>query len=66
MDPQTTAKYGWKLFNYAWKAPAAGAHTIVSRATDITGYVQPTEQELENKKSFLEHNVQQVRKVMVS
>ena len=65
MDPTTTAKYGWKLFNYTWKNPTAGAHTIVSRATDMTGYVQPTEKELENKKSFLEHNVQQERKVMV-
>jgi len=28
--------------------------------------VQPTEQELETKKSFLEHNAQSPRKVMIS
>jgi hypothetical protein len=38
----------------------------VSRATDVTGKVQPTEKELENKKSFLEQNSQAPRKVMVS
>ena len=66
MDPQTTAKYGWKLFNYTWKAPAAGEHTLVSRATDAKGYVQPTEEELVNKKSFLEHNIQHVRKLTIA
>jgi DMSO/TMAO reductase YedYZ molybdopterin-dependent catalytic subunit len=65
MDSRTKEKYGWKLFNYAWKNAPAGEHTLVSRATDTKGYVQPTEKELENKKSFLEHNVQHVRKIVV-
>jgi hypothetical protein len=30
------------------------ASTLVSRVTDATGKVQPTEKDLENKKSFLE------------
>ena len=49
-----------------WKGATPGAHTIVSRVTDVTGRVQPTEQDLENKKSFLEQNSQSPRKVMVS
>jgi len=38
----------------------------VSRVTDITGKVQPTEQELEVKKTFLEDNSQHPRKVMIA
>jgi len=66
MDPATKGKYSWKLFTYDWNGATPGAHTLVSRVTDITGKVQPTEQELENKKSFLEQNSQAPRKVMIS
>ncbi|WP_291983722.1 molybdopterin-dependent oxidoreductase [Luteitalea sp.] len=65
MDKQNT-KYSWKLFHYDWKGATPGEHTIVSRATDINGVVQPTEKELENKKSFLEHNAQHPRRVMIA
>ncbi len=65
MDKQNT-KYSWKLFHYDWKGATPGEHTIVSRVTDATGLVQPTEKELENKKSFLEHNAQHVRRVMIA
>jgi hypothetical protein len=43
-----------------------GDHTIVSRATDATGAVQPTEKDLENKKSFLEQNSQAPRKLKIA
>ena len=66
MDPSTKEKYGWKLFNYTWTNATPGAHTLVSRATDTKGRVQPTEQDLETKKSFLEQNSQAPRKVMIS
>ena len=58
LDAVDEAKYSWKLFTYAWKAPAPGEHTIVSRVTDVNGKVQPTAEELENKKTFLEDNAQ--------
>ena len=57
---------GWKYFNYVWKGATPGEHTLVSRVTDATGKVQPTEKDLENKKSFLEDNSQHPRKVMIS
>jgi hypothetical protein len=38
----------------------------VSRATDATGAVQPTEKDLENKKSFLEQNSQAPRKLKIA
>lgn len=65
-DPSTTAKYGWKLYNYTWNGATAGEHTVMSRVTDATGKVQPTEAELANKKTFLEDNSQHPRKVMIS
>jgi DMSO/TMAO reductase YedYZ molybdopterin-dependent catalytic subunit len=66
MDPATKDKYGWKLFTYVWNDATPGPHTVVSRATDVTGRVQPTAQENETKKSFLEENTQAPRKVMIS
>ena len=66
IDPATTKdKYSWKFFNYTWSGTTPGEHTIVSRVTDTAGHVQPTEKDLENKKSFLEHNAQAPRKMMV-
>jgi DMSO/TMAO reductase YedYZ molybdopterin-dependent catalytic subunit len=65
MDSSTRDKYGWKLFNYAWAGATPGEHTLVSRVIDVTGKIQPTAQELENKKSFLEDNSQTPRKVNI-
>ena len=65
LDPATTAKYGWKLYHYTWKNAPAGEHTVVSRVTDATGKVQPTAEEIETKKTFLEDNSQHPRKVMI-
>ena len=66
MDPATTSKYSWKLFTYAWKGATPGEHTVVSRVTDVKGKVQPTAEELEVKKTFLEDNSQHPRKVMIA
>ncbi len=66
MDPATKEKYSWKLFTYTWNGATPGEHTLVSRVTDVNGKVQPTEKDLENKKSFLEDNSQHPRKVMIS
>jgi DMSO/TMAO reductase YedYZ molybdopterin-dependent catalytic subunit len=65
MDSATKDKYGWKLFTYTVNSLAPGEHTLVSRAIDATGKIQPTAQELENKKSFLEDNSQTARKIKV-
>src|SRR5262245_10482994 len=66
MDSSTNGKYSWKLFTYTWNGATPGEHTLVSRVTDTTGKVQPTAQDLETKKSFLEDNSQHPRKVMIS
>jgi DMSO/TMAO reductase YedYZ molybdopterin-dependent catalytic subunit len=66
LDPATSAKYSWKLFTYAWKGATPGEHTLVSRVTDVNGKVQPTAEDLADKKTFLEDNSQHPRKVMIS
>jgi Oxidoreductase molybdopterin binding domain len=65
LDKQNS-KYSWKLFHFDWKGATPGEHTLVSRVTDATGLVQPTEKDLENKKSFLEHNAQHPRRVRIA
>jgi len=35
------AHYAWRLWSYPWTAPKAGDYTILSRATDSAGRVQP-------------------------
>jgi len=66
LDPATSSKYSWKLFTYAWNGATTGEHTLVSRVTDVNGKVQPTAEELDAKKTFLEDNSQFPRKVMIS
>jgi DMSO/TMAO reductase YedYZ molybdopterin-dependent catalytic subunit len=65
LHPSTKEKYSWKWFNYTWNGATPGEHTLVSRVTDVTGKVQPTLEELANKKTFLEDNSQHPRKVMI-
>jgi DMSO/TMAO reductase YedYZ molybdopterin-dependent catalytic subunit len=64
LDPATAKdRFGWKLFTYTWQGATPGEHTLVSRVTDAAGLVQPTSEELANKKTFLEDNSQHPRTV---
>jgi len=66
MDKSNT-QFGWKLFTYVWEGATPGEHTLVSKATNANGAVQPTQAELTaTKKTFLEDNSQFPRKVMIS
>lgn len=67
LDQETMReKYAWKFFNYAWAGATPGEHTVTSRVTDVNGEVQPTAEDLEVKKTFLEHNAQSPRTVMIA
>lgn len=66
IDPATSERYSWKFFTWDWQGASAGEHSIVSRVTDVNGEVQPTEEELGVKQTFLEHNAQLARTVMVA
>lgn len=48
--------YSWKLFTLDWEAAAPGEHTLVSRATDVDGRVQPREEEIQPKPTRWENN----------
>ncbi len=65
IDRRSTA-YSWKLFTCHWEDAAPGTHTIVSRAIDAYGRVQPEAGDLELKKTYWEDNSQFVRTVMIS
>ena len=66
MDPSTREKYSWKFFTFDWEGATPGEHTITSRGTDTSGYMQPTAEELEVKQTFLEQNNQHPRTVMIA
>ena len=66
LDSATNSQYSWKFFTYDWDNATAGEHTLVSRVTDMNGIVQPTTEELEIKKTFLESNGQLPRTVMIA
>jgi len=64
LDPGNT-QYSWKLFTYRWEGATTGEHTLVSRAADANGTVQPAAADLARKKTFLEDNSQFPRKVRI-
>ena len=66
LEAATSGRYSWKLFTYAWTGVTPGEHTLNSRFIDANGQVQPTLEELEIKKTFLEDNSQYPRKLTIS
>lgn len=57
--------WSWQMFTYSWSGLAPGSHTIVSRATDANGVVQPEQSYVDTKKTQWENNGQFVRKFSV-
>jgi DMSO/TMAO reductase YedYZ molybdopterin-dependent catalytic subunit len=45
-------RWCWRLWEYDWKAPAAGAHVLMARATDHRGRVQPLERD-DNRRNYM-------------
>lgn len=65
LDPNNT-QYSWKLFGMDWTNPSPGEHTIVSRAIDVNGNVQPTQDALPEKVSYWEDFGQFPRTVRIA
>lgn len=63
---KTNTQFSWKMFTYDWKGVTPGEHTLVSRATDANGIVQPVAADLKRKKTFLEDNAQFPRKIKIA
>ena len=54
------APYAWRLFSFKWKAAKLGDYTILSRATDSQGRVQPTAP-VWNPSGYLNNAIDQVK-----
>jgi DMSO/TMAO reductase YedYZ molybdopterin-dependent catalytic subunit len=54
------SRYAWRMFQYKWKAPKAGDYTILSRATDSQGRVQPATP-VWNPSGYLHNAIDQVK-----
>jgi DMSO/TMAO reductase YedYZ molybdopterin-dependent catalytic subunit len=67
LDKKNTAKYCWTFWNYDWPKPQTGEHTLVSRAIDVDGNVQPGAKDpaIALKKTYWEANQQVVRKIVI-
>jgi DMSO/TMAO reductase YedYZ molybdopterin-dependent catalytic subunit len=65
--PQQANEAAWSLWTLDWGTPAAGEHTIRSRAYDKDGNVQPTPQDpyITSRRTFWENNAQITRRVLV-
>ena len=59
--------FTWRFWSFDWKEAKAGEHTLVSRAIDAKGRVQPTADDpsIKNKKTYWEANQQWPRRVKV-
>ncbi len=61
------SKYAWRFWSYDWKNPTPGEHTLVSRATNVNGVMQPTADDpiIKLKKTYYEANQQYPRKIRI-
>ncbi len=61
------ARYTWSFWHYDWKPPGPGEHTVVSRAVDDDGRIQPSSEDptMKNKATFWEANQQWPRRFRI-
>jgi DMSO/TMAO reductase YedYZ molybdopterin-dependent catalytic subunit len=61
-------QFAWAFWDFAWDAPAAGEHTVTSRATDVDGNVQPSPDDplLAGKATYWESNGHITRRVNIA
>jgi DMSO/TMAO reductase YedYZ molybdopterin-dependent catalytic subunit len=61
-------KFTWSFWHFDCPSPASGEHTVVSRATDADGRVQPAADDptMKNKATYWEANQQWVRRIRLN
>jgi DMSO/TMAO reductase YedYZ molybdopterin-dependent catalytic subunit len=66
--PGQDAPFAWTLWSLDWGTPAAGEHTVTSRAIDTAGRVQPAPDDpwIANKRTYWESTGQVTRRVLVT
>ncbi len=62
------AEFAWKIWHLDWENPSSGEHTIVSRAVDTEGNIQPGTDDpwITLKRTYWESNGQVRRRVRIS
>jgi DMSO/TMAO reductase YedYZ molybdopterin-dependent catalytic subunit len=67
IDRTPKDKYTWRFFTHDWRNPGPGEHTVVSRAIDEEGRVQPAAEDpaIKLKKTYWEANQQWPRKIRI-
>jgi hypothetical protein len=60
-------RFTWSFWHYDWKDAAPGEHSLVSRAIDEDGRVQPSleDPEIKEKRTYWDANQQWVRKIRI-
>ncbi len=66
-DDAMSTKWAWKIWHLNWDNPPKGEHTIVSRAIDTKGNIQPAADSdyITKKRTYWESNGQVVRKIRI-
>ena len=64
---QRSEPFTWRFWSYDWKNPPPGEHTLISRATDTEGRVQPAPDDpaIKLKKTYWEANQQVPRRIKI-
>lgn len=67
IDQEEDAEYAWKIWYLEWDKPTSGEHTIVSRAIDTKGNIQPAGDSdyIKEKHTYWESNGQVVRRINI-
>lgn len=68
IDQGDTAEFAWKMWYVDWEQPVSGEHTVVSRAIDTQGNIQPTmdDPRIANKHTKWESNEQFTRRIRIT
>jgi hypothetical protein len=68
IDRDEEAEFAWKIWSLDWEKPAAGEHTIVSRAIDTMGNIQPAmdDPRIAKKHTRWENNGQFTRRIRIT
>ena len=67
IDPEEDAEFAWKIWHLNWDNPPEGEHTVVSRAVDMKGNIQPAADSnyITGKHTYWESHGQVVRQVNI-
>ena len=68
LDKTERAEFSWTFWNFDWKNPTPGEHTLISRATDTEGRTQPASEDatMKLKRTYWEANQQWPRRLEIA